>query len=89
MNTVIEALSTFPRWMNRPLARVHVHSWRVALLIDPIAALSTIRYVPAHRSPDCRSWRCSVARTIRIARKSGRIKLPRFNENSGLYTHPH
>jgi len=90
-NTIKEALQAFPRWMNRPLARVHVYSWRLAVLLEPSASpgklgkLMTIRYVPAHRSPECLFWRKTVAAAIRIARRSGKITLPRYDERSGQY----
>lgn len=89
MKTIIEALEAFPRYMNRPLARVQVYSWRVACLIEPANATGHgIRVLPAYRSMQDKELRRSTAGAIRIARKGGRIKLPFYTEAAANYIWP-
>lgn len=65
------SIGGFQRYMNRPLARVHVYTWRLAVSMEPVHApneAGTIRYLPAFRSLACRQWRKAVANALREQR---------------------
>lgn len=81
-----ESLGAFARWMNRPITRVHVYTWRLAVKLDPGATPFTIRYRPAYRSPACKQWRKIVARVLRNMRRRGvKVTLPTYDERSAKY----
>lgn len=81
-----KSLGAFARWMNRPLTRVHVYTWRLAVKLDPGATPFTIRYRPAYRSPSCKQWRKIVARVLRNMRRRGvKVVLPKYDERSVTY----
>lgn len=89
--TLEESLQAFPRWMNRPLQRVHVYTWRLACDLEPgiLGELSGgIRYRPEYRSAACKGWRRAVANALRGIRKRKRILLPTWSEATGEYSKP-
>lgn len=83
-----ESLQAFPRYMNRPVKRVHVLTWRLAVEMEdeiPAAPVGGIRYLPASRSAACLAWRKAVADRLRQMRKAGKINLPKYEERTGEY----
>jgi hypothetical protein len=82
-----QALGGFARYMNRPLARVHVFTWRLSCKLEPENSIAPggLRLLPPYRAPSVKAWRVEVARFIKTARRSGRITLPCYVESSAEY----
>lgn len=78
------ALNGFNRYMNRPLARVHVYTWRLANAIDPNAP--AVRLVRPYRSEEVNRFRWRVAQYARSLRHAGLVELPRYDEARAIYT---
>lgn len=82
---LIEALGAFERWMNRPLARIHVYTYRLSNTIHVEGSYS-FHVRPFYRSPLVREQRLNVARVIKGLRAKGtRPCLPRYDEKTAHY----
>ena len=85
--TVVEALSAFPRWMNRPTARVQVYAYRIAKLLYGADSVSILFHaLPKYRDLEAKEQRKTCRGAIRIARMGGkRVALPKYDEATGEY----
>lgn len=86
---------TFQEWMNRPLQRVHVATWRIAVALEgdnQQRKASTIRFVPQYRNATVGQWRNEVAGFVKMLRNNRRnqwqprLPLPVWNESTSQYT---
>lgn len=75
---------TFEQWMNRPVQRVWVYTWLIACGLRSNFP-SSIRFLPASRSPEIRAWRQETVAAVRRARAAGSVNLPTFTERAGGY----
>ena len=73
--------------MNRPLTRVYVYTWRIALRLQTgEPGKTSIRVLPPYRSNEVKEWRAAVNEFVRMERKIwGRHLLPVYDEASGEY----
>jgi len=80
------ALGGFNRYMNRPLAKVHVYKWRLACesyLNEP--ALNLFRALRPYRTREARQIRFNVAQTLKWRRKRKSVSLPSYDEATAKY----
>ena len=96
MTALEYSLGAFSRYMNRPIARVHVYTWRLACQIEGMVSwgggspcVGGIRYRPAYRSASCKAWRQLTVQTLRAQRKAGAVVLPYWTEATGEYSAPY
>jgi len=85
--TVEQALSAFPKWMNRPLARVQVYSWHVARRLFNGEPDMLFRARSHYRDSDANEQRKLVAGVLRNCRKWKCVNLPYYVEGIGEYAY--
>ncbi len=83
---LIYALGGFARWMNRPVAKVQVFTWRTANDITFLAGCPCIRLLRPYRDEANKAFRIRLARAIKQVRKSFKIILPCYDERNAEYT---
>ena len=76
---------TFNEYMNRPLKRVQVFTWRMACDLFDSIPLQTFRSLPPFRSEASKVARREIAHIVRIKRSLGYVRLPKYNERQAEY----
>lgn len=78
--------SGFTSWMNRPLAKVQVMTFQYALKVFKEALSMRFHCLPAYRGESANSQRKAIATRLKeIRRSNGRIKLARYDMQTGNY----
>ncbi|HEU4344085.1 MAG TPA: hypothetical protein VFU31_21225 [Candidatus Binatia bacterium] len=77
--------TAFHRWMNRPVARVHVYTWSLANELE--ANCPVIRLLRLYRHERTNKFRWRLAQWLKCRRVAGKIELPTYNEKEGRYEH--
>lgn len=75
----------FVNWMNRPLQRVHVFTWKVACDLNPNNHPPCIRLFPNQREEDVKIWRGVVSKAVRRARQHSKIQIPIYKDQLQEY----
>lgn len=78
-------LGGFSRYMNRPLAKVHVYTWKLANELQ--ADCPSIRLLRPYRDEVNKEFRWRLAQWLKARRYAGRIALPHYNEATANYIH--
>lgn len=82
-------LGAFSRWMNEPLKRVHVYSWRLANQeFGNSNRLHLFRARRAYRCGEVNQIRFNVAQILKWRRSRKSITLPTYNEAKDEYQTP-
>jgi len=82
------ALTSFERWMNKPVRRVQVYSWKLANELHGQEPIHLFRARKHYRDRVSIQTRFNVATALRWRRKRKSIVLPTYNESTGEYTTP-
>jgi hypothetical protein len=85
--TLVEALSSFNRYMNRPACRVQVYTWRMACDLFNADAVRCFRMLPAYRDAAAKVARREIAQIIKRKRALIKINLPKYDETKGHYAY--
>jgi len=80
---ITNALGSFSRYMNSPLRRAHVLTWRLANELDPHCPM--IRLLRANRNQQVNDFRTRLARRIKLFRSAKLIRLPIYDEKTAQY----
>ncbi len=83
--SLAEALNSFHVWMNRPIKRVQVYTWRMACDLFNAEAVRTFRMLPAYRDDAAKVARREIALIIKRKRVIRAVRLPRYNEERAIY----
>lgn len=83
------ALNGFNRYMNRPISKVHVYTWRLANLeFGQCDTLHLFRALRGYRSREVNQIRFNVAQILKWRRTRKSIRLPIYDEATAKYITP-